>query len=88
MSALGTEEKQAVSASARGPKTRSNGTPGFIALSYVAKTYATKTGAVAAVEAASFEVAEGETMALLGPSGCGKSTLLLMIAGLIEPSAG
>jgi iron(III) transport system ATP-binding protein len=36
----------------------------------------------------SFDVAEGETIALLGPSGCGKTTTLRLIAGLEEPDAG
>ena len=36
----------------------------------------------------SFEVAQGEIVALLGPSGCGKSTLLRIIAGLEAPDAG
>ena len=60
----------------------------FISLRDVAKTYHTATGDVVAVEAASFELAQGETLALLGPSGCGKTTLLLMLAGLIPPSVG
>ncbi len=33
-------------------------------------------------------VEERQFVALVGPSGCGKSTLLLMIAGLLEGSAG
>ncbi|GBQ29654.1 ABC transporter ATP-binding protein [Gluconacetobacter sacchari] len=36
----------------------------------------------------SFDVAAGETVALLGPSGCGKSTLLRLVAGLDAPGAG
>ncbi len=36
----------------------------------------------------SFEVPEGETLAILGPSGCGKSTLLKIIAGLLVPDCG
>jgi len=36
----------------------------------------------------SFEVAEGEFLALLGPSGCGKTTTLRLIAGLETPDAG
>lgn len=36
----------------------------------------------------SFEVAEGEFLALLGPSGCGKTTTLRLIAGLETADAG
>jgi len=41
-----------------------------------------------AVKNISFEVEEGEFVALLGPSGCGKSTTLKMIAGLEQPDGG
>ena len=34
----------------------------------------------------SFDVAEGELVALVGPSGCGKTTTLKMINRLIEPT--
>jgi sn-glycerol 3-phosphate transport system ATP-binding protein len=40
------------------------------------------------VDNLSFNVNEGEFVALLGPSGCGKSTSLKMIAGLETPDAG
>ncbi len=36
----------------------------------------------------SFQVRQGETVAVLGPSGCGKSTLLTIIAGLELPDQG
>jgi putative spermidine/putrescine transport system ATP-binding protein len=41
-----------------------------------------------ALEPISFEIARGETVAMLGPSGCGKTTALRIIAGLINPDAG
>ncbi|HMO64436.1 MAG TPA: ABC transporter ATP-binding protein, partial [Verrucomicrobiota bacterium] len=55
-----------------------------IQLSRVSKYF----GEVAAVKDVSFEVAEGELVALLGPSGGGKTTVLRMIAGLELPSEG
>ncbi len=48
------------------------------------KTY----GSVVALETASFELYEGEFLTLLGPSGSGKTTLLMLVAGLVDPTAG
>jgi ABC-type Fe3+/spermidine/putrescine transport system ATPase subunit len=45
-------------------------------------------GKIVALDGISFDVDEGEIVALLGPSGCGKSTLLSIIAGLILPDQG
>jgi NitT/TauT family transport system ATP-binding protein len=50
--------------------------------------YRTPGGEVNAVENVSFDVAEGEFVALLGPSGCGKSTILNIVAGLLEKTSG
>lgn len=36
----------------------------------------------------SFDVKEGDFLAIVGPSGCGKSTILSIIAGLLEPEEG
>jgi NitT/TauT family transport system ATP-binding protein len=54
----------------------------------VAKTYRTQDGEVESLRPLSFDIREGEFMAIVGPSGCGKSTLLKMVAGLLPATQG
>jgi branched-chain amino acid transport system ATP-binding protein len=51
-----------------------------LAISDLAVTY----GRVAAVHDVSFEVAEGDCVALIGPNGNGKSSIVMGIAGLVQ----
>jgi len=60
----------------------------LITVEDVAKTYRTRDGDVESLKPLSFDIAEGEFMAIVGPSGCGKSTLLKMIGGLLPVSRG
>jgi NitT/TauT family transport system ATP-binding protein len=60
----------------------------FIHLAGVKKSYRTRGREFLAVSQATFDVAEGELVALVGPSGCGKTTLLKILAGLHSYEAG
>jgi oligopeptide/dipeptide ABC transporter ATP-binding protein len=50
--------------------------------------FLTRAGVVRAVDGVSWDVQEGETVALVGESGCGKSVTALSIMRLVAPPAG
>ena len=52
------------------------------------KTYHNQNGETNAVDSVSFELRDGEFIAIVGPSGCGKSTILSILCGLEEKSGG
>lgn len=51
-------------------------------------SYHTLEGETSALSNISFDVRDGEFLAIVGPSGCGKSTLLSLLSGLLKPEEG
>lgn len=60
----------------------------LLALDHVNYAYHSKNGETYALSNISFQVQQGEFLAVVGPSGCGKSTLLSLISGLLTPESG
>ena len=62
--------------------------PAKIVVDNISKSFSSDQGTLSVVSGVSFEVAEGEVVALVGPSGCGKTTLMNIIAGFEKPDTG
>ena len=54
----------------------------------LSKSYGSGHTRVDAVKCATFDLEDGEFLALLGPSGSGKTTLLTIVGALLEPTSG
>ncbi|MCE9657938.1 MAG: ABC transporter ATP-binding protein [Burkholderiales bacterium] len=59
-----------------------------IVVSGIRKSFASGKGSLPVIEDVSFNVADGEFVAIVGPSGCGKSTLMNIVAGFERADAG
>jgi ABC-type nitrate/sulfonate/bicarbonate transport system ATPase subunit len=59
-----------------------------IAVRDLGKSFDTDQGPLQVIDNVSFDVGDGEFVAIVGPSGCGKSTLLHVLAGFDRPDRG
>lgn len=60
----------------------------LLELKHVSYAYHSMDGEILALSDISFQVEDGEFIAVVGPSGCGKSTLLSLICGLLKAEKG
>lgn len=60
----------------------------LLSVHHISYSYHSPLGETPAIDDISFQVEEGEFVAIVGPSGCGKSTLLNLFSGMIQPESG
>lgn len=65
-----------------------NNRPSIVRIKNIYKSYRRGTQVIPVLHDITFDIAEGEFLALMGPSGSGKSTLLNLIAGIDKPDSG
>ena len=65
-----------------------NEAPVRIAFDRVTVEFQTAGGPLKVVDDVSYDIRNGEFVAIVGPSGCGKTTMMNMVAGFVRPSGG
>jgi len=63
-------------------------TPARIVFEAVSMDYPAAHGRLRVVDDVSYEIRDGEFVAVIGPSGCGKTTMMNMVAGFVAPTKG
>src|SRR5262249_3819098 len=67
---------------------RDDGGPPLLAVEGLRATYPSRSSTVVAADDVTFDVADGEAVAIVGESGSGKSTIARCLMGLHAPEAG
>lgn len=60
----------------------------ILSIEHLRKNYQSKNSETIAIEDFSFDLNNGEFVAIVGPSGCGKTTILSILAGLLNKTDG
>ena len=55
---------------------------------HVSLEFPTPKGPLRVVDDVTYDIDEGDFVAVIGPSGCGKTTMMSMLAGFVKPTAG
>jgi ABC-type oligopeptide transport system ATPase subunit len=55
---------------------------------HVSLTFDTPKGALKVVDDVTYDINDGDFIAVIGPSGCGKTTMMSMLAGFQKPTTG
>ena len=64
------------------------GAPVRVRFDGVSLEFATDAGVLQVVDDVTYDIREGEFVAVIGPSGCGKTTMMNMLAGFVSPTRG